>query len=251
MGLAADVKVLYHLLLKPVRGQDHAERMESFYAGQADAYDEFRRRLLRGREELCQHLQFPDDAIWIDLGGGTGANLEFVADTIPRLKKVYVVDLSQSLLQRAAQRAAQRGWNHVEPVAADATSFNPPEGRADIVTFSYSLTMIPDWFAAIDNARRLLAGQGQLGVVDFYVSRKHPEAGRQQHRWWTRSFWPTWFANDNVFLSADHLPYLNRSFQANFLTEQRAKVPYLPFVRVPYYIFVGNPRPNRITATDV
>ena len=126
MGLAADVKVLYHLLLKPVRGKDHAERMESFYAGQADAYDEFRRRLLQGREELCRRLQFPDDAIWVDLGGGTGANLEFVADTVPRLRKVYVVDLSSSLLQRAAQRAEQHGWNHVEPVAADATSFTRP-----------------------------------------------------------------------------------------------------------------------------
>ena len=104
MGLAADVKVLYHLLLKPVRGRDHAERMESFYAGQADDYDAFRQRLLQGREELCQHLQFPDDAIWVDLGGGTGSNLEFVADLIPRLRKVYVVDLSPSLLDRAEVR---------------------------------------------------------------------------------------------------------------------------------------------------
>ena len=51
MGVFADLKILYHLTLKPVRGKDHAARMESFYAGQADAYDDFRKRLLKGRQE--------------------------------------------------------------------------------------------------------------------------------------------------------------------------------------------------------
>jgi len=49
MGFYSDLKILYHLALKPVRGKDHAARMESFYAGQADAYDDFRKRLLHGR----------------------------------------------------------------------------------------------------------------------------------------------------------------------------------------------------------
>ena len=35
MPFLADMKVLYHMLLKPVRGDDHAQRMESFYGGQA------------------------------------------------------------------------------------------------------------------------------------------------------------------------------------------------------------------------
>ena len=59
----------------------------------------------------------------------------------------------------------------------------------DLVTFSYSLTMIPDWFAAIDNACALLANEGTLGVVDFYVARKHPEAGLRAHGWLQRTFW--------------------------------------------------------------
>ena len=54
MGLLSDLKVLYHLTMKPIRGKDHASRMESFYGGQAEAYDSFRKRLLKGREELWQ-----------------------------------------------------------------------------------------------------------------------------------------------------------------------------------------------------
>ena len=52
MRLASDLRVLYHLALKPVRGADHAARLDSFYAGQAEAYDAFRKRLLAGRAEL-------------------------------------------------------------------------------------------------------------------------------------------------------------------------------------------------------
>lgn len=44
--------------------------------------------------------------------------------------------------------------------------------KADLVTFSYSLSMIPNFFAAIDQALSLLHEDGILGACDFYVSAK-------------------------------------------------------------------------------
>ncbi|HEX5102604.1 MAG TPA: class I SAM-dependent methyltransferase [Pirellulaceae bacterium] len=268
MGLASDLKILYHLALKPVRGKDHAARMESFYSGQAEAYDDFRKRLLKGRQELWNLIQPPEGGTWIDMGGGTGGNLEYFQDvgwdkaadaqrsaaagpppsaadggpTLQKLRKVYVLDLSHSLLEVAKKRIAAKGWTNVETVEADATTFQPPDGPVDVVTFSYSLTMIPDWFAAIENALAMLKPGGQIGVVDFYVSRKFPQDGLKQHGWSTRSFWPTWFAMDNVFPSPDHVPFLHRHFEVLAFEEHRAKVPYVPFSRVPYYLFVGRKR---------
>ena len=239
MSLASDLKILYHLALRPIRGANHAERMESFYQGQAEAYDSFRRRLLKGREKLWEKIPVPADGIWIDMGGGTGSNLEFLAKSMSRLRKVYVVDLARSLLAVASKRAKERGWDNVEVVEADATTFMPLEGQVDVVTFSYSLTMIPDWFAAIDQASRLLRPGGKIGVVDFYVSRKHPSEGRLKHGGITRGFWPAWFSNDNVFLSPDHVPYLHQRFRPIHFEECRAKIPYVPLARVPYYLFVG------------
>ncbi len=242
MGLWTDLKILYQLTLKPIRGRDHAARMESFYSGQADAYDDFRRRLLQGRERLVELIPFPDGGHWVDMGGGTGANLEFLGDKISRLESVRVVDLSPSLLKVAGDRAKARGWTNVEAVEADATTYQPPGEPIDVVTFSYSLTMIPDWFAAVENAVKMLKPGGIIGAVDFYVSRKFPPAQWKRHRWFTRTFWPTWFAFDNVFPSPDHLPFLHHHFQMLAMEERRAKVPYLPFVRTPYYIFVGKKR---------
>lgn len=242
MSLIADLRILYHLTLKPVRGKDHAARMESFYAGQAGAYDSFRRRLLRGRQELWNAIHTPAQAVWVDMGGGTGSNLEYFGPQLEHLNRLYIVDLSHSLLEIAKQRIQQQGWSNVETVEADATIFQPVQTAVDVVTFSYSLTMIPDWFAAIDNALAMLKPGGQIGVVDFYVARKYPSDGLKRHGWFTRSFWPTWFASDNVFPSSDHVPYLHRHFDPIHFEEQQARVPYLPFMRTPYYTFVGRKR---------
>jgi S-adenosylmethionine-diacylgycerolhomoserine-N-methlytransferase len=256
MSFASDLKILYHLALKPVRGNNHAARMESFYSGQAAAYDDFRKRLLKGRQELWNLIPPPRGGIWVDMGGGTGANLEYFSTPesqarspeppppsyLAGLEKIYVLDLSHSLLEIAKQRIAASGWTNVETVEADATTFQLPTGPVDVVTFSYSLTMIPDWFAAIENALAILKPGGTIGIVDFYVSRKYASESLTRHGWWTRTFWPSWFALDNVFPSSDHVPFLHRHFDVLHFEEHRAKVPYIPLARVPYYLFVGRKR---------
>lgn len=252
MSLTSDIRILYHLALKPVRGKDHAARMESFYSGQAGAYDDFRKRLLKGRQELWSMITPPPGGTWIDMGGGTGANLEYfrgqeIGDRghdqrLAGLEKIYVLDLSHSLLEIAKQRIATSGWTNVETVEADATTFQPPTGPVDVVTFSYSLTMIPDWFAALENALAILKPGGTIGVVDFYVSRKYASGSLVRHGWWTRTFWPTWFALDNVFPAPDHVPFLHRHFDVLHFEEHRSKVPYIPLARVPYYLFIGRKR---------
>jgi hypothetical protein len=81
MGVLGDLRILYHMALRPVRGKSHAERMNNFYSGQAADYDDFRRRLLRGREDLWQKMLQGapyDNTVWMDMGGGTGSNLHFL-----------------------------------------------------------------------------------------------------------------------------------------------------------------------------
>src|SRR5437016_1274430 len=135
MGFASDLRILYHLALKPVRGKDHAARMENFYSGQAAAYDDFRKRLLKGRQELWNLIPLPEGGTWIDMGGGTGANLDYFGERISRLNKIYVLDLSHSLLEIANTRSIAKGWTNVETVEADATTYRPPSGPVDVVTF--------------------------------------------------------------------------------------------------------------------
>ncbi len=237
----SDLKTVCRLAFGSKKGNDHEERLESFYGAQADDYDSFRNKFLTGRKELWREMGVVDGGVWVDMGGGTGMNLFNFGDDLKRLRKVYVVDLSTSLLKNAQKKIDANGWTNVETVKADATTWTPPEGRADFVTFSYSLTMIPDWFAAIDRAYEILKPGGKIGVVDFYIARKHPSDESPKQRWGTRTFWPIWFGCDNVYPSCDHSPYLKHKFEPLFFQEREDRIPYFPVpgVKTPRYLFVG------------
>jgi len=104
---------------------------------------------------------------------------------------------------------------------------------------SVNILPMPDWFKAIDRAYANLKPGGTIGVADFYVSRKWPAPGMKRHSGFTRHFWRTWFSWDNVFLSPDHLAYLQSRFETLHVKEGRGKIPYLLGLSAPYYVFVG------------
>jgi S-adenosylmethionine-diacylgycerolhomoserine-N-methlytransferase len=233
------------------RGSDHAARLDSFYSSQAADYDDFRKRLLHGRAELMQSLvrhstshndqgshNRQQGGRWIELGGGTGANLEHIHSQLPAIASYEIVDLCRPLLEVARQRIERQGYANVTTSYADATSYQPAE-PVDVVVMSYSLTMIPDWIGVLENAWKILRPGGLIGVVDFYVSRKHPLPGTVRHSAITRGFWPIWFSWDDVYLSADHLPRLSQQFEIVDIVEARGKIPYMPLARAPHYRFVG------------
>lgn len=227
-----DLRVLYHLAFSARRSGSHAEQLEAFYQSQASLYDSFRNRLLPGRRELYSRLsELSPSGIWIDLGGGTGANLDALADRIHRYEKIYLVDLSPSLLNVAHDRIAKNHWHNVEIVHGDASKFEPFVGKASVVTVSYALTMIPDWVQTVKQAQKLLKPEGYFGAVDFYVA--------ESHSFVTRKFWPAWFAWDGVKLNPHHLAYLKASFSLKEKIESRHHLPYVPLGKVPYYWFIG------------
>jgi S-adenosylmethionine-diacylgycerolhomoserine-N-methlytransferase len=237
--LTSELITIYEMVFRKTAGHSQKERLENFYSNQAAYYDDFRKTLLRGRQELYKKIQIPDQGIWIEMGGGTAANLEFLGEHIYRLKKVYVVDLSPSLLQIARERIQRNRWSHVELVEADMTTFQPKE-KADVITFSYSLSMVQKWFEAIDHGLSLLKNEGQIGVVDFYISPKYQASGLTQHNWWTRHFWPMWFGFDNVTLHSYAFEYLLAKTKTEWLAEQTTTMPYIPMLgSVPYFQFVG------------
>lgn len=235
--LVEDGRVLLRLLRGQPDAASHADRLEGFYAPQAEHYDRFRDRLLHGRRELMECLSPSPGQSVVELGGGTGRNAEFLGDRLASLARYEIVDLCPSLLAQARQRCAR--WpGIVSAVQADATTYRPAwAGKygVDCVVFSYSLTMIPDWRRAMNNAIRMLRPGGLIGVVDFHVpARRNSRLARR--------FWQRWFAHDGVHLSEDHLPELLRRTEPAMCEERFAPVPYLPGLRAPYYLYVGRKR---------
>jgi len=238
-SLVADLRILGRLLRGAARTGSEIERLTDFYAAQADDYDRFRDRLLHGRAELIRFLEPAAGSRLVELGAGTGRNLDFLAARLRAIGSVTLVDLCPPLLEIARRRCA--GWPNVRIVEADATRFRP-ETPVDSVYFAYALSMIGDWRAAIDNAHAMLRPGGSIGCVDFFVSQPAPGPNRARHGWPTRAFWPRWFAHDGVRLSPEPLDYLLSRFEIQHLSERRGRVPYMLGLTVPYYVFVGRKR---------
>ncbi|KAJ1718790.1 hypothetical protein LPJ61_006471, partial [Coemansia biformis] len=151
-------------------------------------------------------------------------------------------------------RVKANGWTNVRVVCQDASSFELPsdghDGHADLITMSYSLSMIGDHYSAIDHISRLLRPKtGIMGVADFYVSDPRrcvcdSDAGsagaRDYHcSWIARVFWQLWFELDHVYLHPGRRNYLEHVFDTVKTLNARNHfiVPYL--VQIPYYVWLG------------
>lgn len=237
--LLADSRVLWRMLRGLPRSGSAAERLQAFYAPQATRYDAFRKRLLHGREELIGRLPVGAGSVAVELGCGTGENLERFGARLTGLRRLSLVDLCPALLEQARARAAR--LSNVEVVEADITRFRPPQ-PVDCVYLSYALTMVEDWRAVIANAVAMIKPGGTLGVVDFYVSSARPAAGGVRHPAWERWLWRRWFAHDGVRLDPGHMAQLATAMPDCRIFERRGKVPYLPALTAPYYLFIGRKR---------
>jgi S-adenosylmethionine-diacylgycerolhomoserine-N-methlytransferase len=221
------------------RGADHGENLDAFYASQAAHYDAFRERLLHGREVMTAALDVTPGHRLLDIGGGTGRTLEFLAERLAECESVEILDLCGPLLAVADRRKRRLGWPNVILTQGDICHDAPVRSPVDRVVFSYSLSMIRSWRRALERAVEHLRPGGLLGVVDFYVSEAQPRPGWRRHGAWTRWFWPRWFAHAQVRLRPEVLPALVELTEPVQRLELRGRVPYLFGMRVPYFIYVG------------
>lgn len=182
--------------------------------------------------------------VWVDLGGGTGENVDMMAEYVDlsKFEKIYVVDLCGPLCEVSKKKAQTRGWKNVEVVEADVCEFEPESKRATLVTFSYSLSMIPPFMAAVDKALSYLdQAVGILGVADFYTSMKYDSLDRQ-HGYLTRWFWRAIFDMDNIELGPERRLYLDHTLERVYEENKSGGIPYVPFLKVPYFIWLGRVR---------
>ncbi|KAE9411149.1 S-adenosyl-L-methionine-dependent methyltransferase [Gymnopus androsaceus JB14] len=276
--LTPQLTFFWYCFVSPLAGaKDQKARLDKFYEGQADVYDATRKGLLRGRKTMLNlsagHLRTlrasnPDKRlVWIDIGGGTGHNIEAMDKflSISSFDAVYLIDLCEPLLQVARKRFAQKGWTNVHILCQDASNFVLPEwqdgvdpkGSVGFVTLSYSLSMIPNFYTLLDRLDYVLSPQdGLLGVVDFYTAGKnsslHEKAiggDRKECGWLSRYFWLIWFDFDNVHLSPARRDYLEYKFGTvkSYNGRNRFVLPFI--VRIPYYIWLGRPRTADVSKT--
>lgn len=141
--------------------------VQRFYRFHAYVYDTTRWTILHGRRQAVASLNLRPDSRVLELGCGTGLNFRHLLEYLdPAEGRLTGVDFSADMLGRAAKRVARHGWSNVDLVQADAATLDLSR-QFDAVFFAYSLTMIPDWRAALRRACHHLAAGGTLVVLDF------------------------------------------------------------------------------------
>jgi S-adenosylmethionine-diacylgycerolhomoserine-N-methlytransferase len=180
----------------------NAERMDAIYARQRHFYDLTRRYYLIGRDRMIARLRVPSGGTVVEVGCGTGRNLIAVAKRYPDAR-LYGFDISEAMLITARANVAKAGLSdRITLVHGDATDFSGTAlfgiERFDRVFFSYTLSMIPDWKAALRHGAACTGGA--LHLVDFGQFERLP-------RWFGKMMF-AWLAKFDVTPRADLPPFL-------------------------------------------
>ena len=170
----------------------HAALMDGVYRYQRHVYDATRKYFLFGRDGLIEALAPAPGQSVLEVGCGTGRNLVLAARRHPRAR-FFGLDISPAMLETARAQIDRAGLgDRIALAEGDATDIRAAalfgEAAFDRVFFSYTLSMVPDWRAALGQALAVTAPTGRLHIVDFGQQERLPGAVRAGLRRWLALF---------------------------------------------------------------
>lgn len=170
---------------------EHAGLMDRIYRRQRHIYDFTRKYYLFGRDRMIGQLALKPSETLVEVGCGTARNLVSIARRYPGTR-LFGVDASEAMLETARMAVSRAGLGHrivlAQGLAEDLSPAQLGVESFDRVLFSYSLSMIPDWKAALAAGFAALSQEGSLHVVDFGDLTGLGRPGRHIMRGWLRLF---------------------------------------------------------------
>lgn len=169
-----------------------ADNMDRMYRHQRRIYDLTRKFYLLGRDGMIRGLKPVAESRVLEIGCGTARNLILAAMHFPDAD-FFGIDISEEMLATARANISRDMLDDaIEVAQGDATNFDPKVlfgvERFERIFFSYSLSMIPVWRAALQHALTKLAPHGELHIVDFGDQRGLPDFFAHALRKWLHLF---------------------------------------------------------------
>ena len=237
----------------------HGDKMSSFYAAQAKGYDAVRENMLVGRNDMISGFgPIKEGHTWLDVGGGTGRNLHYLRAQLDLFERIIVLDICPELLE-IGQENARLSFTEAqcEKISWVCLDINSPDVKKilsqylgndlkrgfDTISFSYSLSMIPEWKKALASAKTLMSPEGRVIVSDFDT---YTEEGKSLKDWLIYM----WYKQDGVRIQAESRQHiLNECFpEPEFVTTVARFQKKLFRVWIPHYVMCG--RKETVTAKD-
>ncbi len=113
-----------------------------------------------------QGLAIPPGARVLEIGVGTGLSLAAYPDHC----HVTAIDLSQSMLDQAAEKISRNGYQNIVLQQMDAQNLEFPDGQFDYVMAFHVVTVVPDFEKMMSEMVRVCKPGGTLVVINHFRS---------------------------------------------------------------------------------
>ncbi len=140
----------------------------------------------------------------LDLGCGAGLDLCLYAERIGPSGKLYGLDLSQPMLDKAGANLRAAGIRNVEWLHASADAIPLPDDSIDIVTANGIYNLSPDKDAVMREVARVLRPGGRTVFAEIVLAAELPGEVRQAIDDWFRCI-------GGALLEEDFLSHLQAS----------------------------------------
>lgn len=123
--------------------------------------------LAKWREEAIQRLPKLKKPRILDVSTGTGANLPLLVDKYPDYEAIVGVDYTPAMLNQAARRVRDNGWQNIDLNLMDARKMSSAlDGCFDLVMSAYSLSIIPESPCVLNEMKKLTCKDGYVMLLD-------------------------------------------------------------------------------------
>lgn len=146
-------------------GKDYSDQNEvEVYES---THSEFR-NLKKESKDLLELLQPTRSDIIVDLGCGAGV---FAIEAAKVCSKVYAVDVSQSMLEYAKNKARNEEITNIEFYHSGFLNFDLPDNSVNFITSTFSFHHLPDFWKAValKKLSKMLGPGGKLYIKDVIL----------------------------------------------------------------------------------
>jgi len=127
----------------------------------------------------------PAGATVVDIGSGAGMDCLLAARRIGRSGSVVGIDMTDAMLARARDSAADAGYGQIRFEKADMTALPLATESVDVVISNGVINLAPDKAALFTELYRLVKPGGRLQFADIVVGRELSEDARNDIDLWT------------------------------------------------------------------
>ncbi len=170
-------------------------------------YDMLASILNRSRKKIIESLEIKEGSKILIIGAGTGLDLDF----IPAHCQVTATDITPSMIKKIKQKYGSEKWA-LQALVMDGQQLDFQNEQFDYVFLHLILAVIPDPYACIGEAERVLKSGGTISVFDKFITDGHKVSGfRKLANFFTNLLFSDITRSSSKIIATTHLQIINET----------------------------------------